>query len=252
MVLFSCPEQDMETNDEPEPSNRANRLLAAARERLREFGIALAVEPPRLRAPDSGFDAVVTLSRDGQREQYVVEVKERMTLSSVIRSHGAAGSRPASPFPLLVIGDRISQRSADALRDAGIQFLDALGNASITFGSVFVEVQGRAGSVTQRSDIPPDAGSRQPANIFSSRRAQVILALLTWPELSTAKIRDIAEAAGVSVGQAHETVGQLQQIGFIVPVSRRPDRVDELLDLWTAAYPAGLGRQLGAVVKTCG
>lgn len=234
----------METNGDHELSDRANRLLGAARERLREFGIALTVEPLGLQASDSGFDAVVTLSREGQRERYVVEVKEHMTLSSLIRSHGAAGSRPRSPFPLLVIGDRVSQRSAAAFRDAGIQFVDALGNASITFGSVLVEVQGRAGSVAQRSDIPHDVVSRQPANIFSSRRAQVILALLTWPELSTAKIRNVAEAAGVSVGQAHETVGQLQQIGFIVPVSRRLDRVDELLDLWTAAYPAGLGRQL--------
>jgi hypothetical protein len=234
----------METNSAPELSDRASSLLGAARERLREFGITLAVEPLGLQASDSGFDAVVTLSHDGQHERYVVAAKEHMTLSSLIRSHGAAGSRPRSPFPLLVIGDRVSPRSAAALRDAGIQFVDALGNASIAFGSVLVEVQGRTGPAAQRSDIPPDAVSRQPANIFSSRRAQVILALLSWPEISTAKIRNIAKAAGVSVGQAHETVGQLQRIGFIVPVSRRLDRVDELLDLWTAAYPAGLGRQL--------
>lgn len=234
----------METNGDHELSDRTGHLLGAARERLREFGIALTVEPQGLQTSDSDIDAIVTLSRDGQRERYVVEVRERMTLSSLIRGHGAPGSRPRSPFPLLIIGDRVSQRSAAAFRDAGIQFVDALGNASITFGSVLVEVQGRAESVAQRSNTPPESVSRQPANIFSSRRAQVILALLTWPELSTAKIRDIAEASGASVGQAHETVGQLQQTGFIVPVSKRLDRVDELLDLWTAAYPTGLGRQL--------
>jgi hypothetical protein len=234
----------MKPNDVPELSDRADRLLGAAQERLREFGIALTVEPPGLQASDSGRDAVVTLSREGEREQYAAEVTERMTLSSLIRSQSAAGSRARAPFPLLVIGDRVGQRSAAAFRDAGIQFVDALGNASISFGGVLVEVQGRTGSVAHRSLVPHDAVSRPPANIFSSRRAQVILALLTWPELATAKIRDIAEAAGVSVGQAHDTVGQLQQTGFIVPDSKRLERVDELLDLWTAAYPTGLGRQL--------
>ncbi|MEU8607727.1 type IV toxin-antitoxin system AbiEi family antitoxin [Actinoplanes sp. NPDC048791] len=224
-------------------SNPRSRLLGVARERLLEFGITLDVESGEPQA-DADIDAVVTLSRDGQGQQYRVELKESMTLSALMRGRGAVGPSRESPFPLLVIGDRISQRSAAAFRDAGIQFVDRLGNASIRFASVLIEVQGRTDSVSQRSEAPHDPVARQPANIFSSRRAQVIFALLTWPELATAKIRGIAEAAGVSVGQVHETVRQLQETGFIVPVSKRLDRVEELLELWTAAYPTGLGRRL--------
>jgi hypothetical protein len=222
----------------------ADRAIGAARERLREFGIALEMEARDTLGPlahaDVGIDAIVTLSRAEARERYAVVMKEPMTLSSM--AHGAS---PTSPHPLLIIGDRITRRSAAAFRDAGIQFVDALGNAFITFGNVFVEVQGRTEPMIQISANRQHIGRRQQAaNIFSSRRSQVILVLLTWPELSTAKVREIANAAGVSTGQAHDALAQLEQAGFLVPVSRRLDRADELLDYWTAAYPTGLGRRL--------
>jgi hypothetical protein len=222
----------------------ADLLISTARERLREFGIALEIEPPdtsgALGDADGGIDAIVTLSRAGARKRYAVVARDPMTLTSIARR-----VVPPPPHPLLIVGNRATRRSAAAFRDAGIQFVDALGNAFITFDSVLVEVQGR----TEPTDEVPEggrriAGSRHPTNIFSPRRSQVILALLTWPELSTAKVRKIANVAGVSVGQAHDALTELEQAGFLVPISRRLDRVDELLEYWTAAYPTGLGRRL--------
>jgi hypothetical protein len=222
----------------------ADHFIGAVRERLREFGIALETESPgtpRL-VPhvDADTDAIVTLSRAEAKARYAVMVKEPMTLSSL--AHRAI---PTPIYPSLIIGDRITRRSAAAFRDAGIQFVDTLGNAFITFGNVLVDVQGRTEPIAQ---VPESshrvARPQHPANIFSPRRSQVILALLTWPELSTAKVREIANAAGVSVGQAHDTLAQLEQAGFLMPASRRLDRTDKLLDYWTAAYPTGLGRRL--------
>lgn len=222
----------------------ADRVISAARERLREFGIALELEARDALEPlthaDVDVDAIVTLSRAEARERYAVVVKEPMTLSSMAR-----GGFPASAHPLLIIGDHITRRSATAFRDAGIQFVDTLGNAFITFGNVFVEVQGRAEPTIQTSEDRQHISRRQQAaNIFSSRRSQVILVLLTWPELSTATVREIANIAGVSTGQAHDALAQLEQSGFLVPISRRLERAGELLDYWTAAYPTGLGRRL--------
>lgn len=211
---------------------KTNEVLNTVRDRLQEFDI-------RFDEAESPTGPLVTLSRAGHRQQYAAVVAEPMTLSSVIRGHRT----PASSFTELVIGHRVSRRSAAAFREAGIQFVDALGNASIRFGNVLIEVQGRTDSGVRPTDARNDP-ARPPANIFSSRRAQVILVLLTWPDLSTATVRDIAEAAGVSTGQAHDTLGQLEQTGFVVPGSRRLDRAEELLDLWTAAYPTGLGRRL--------
>jgi hypothetical protein len=45
------------------------------------------------------------------------------------------------------------------------------------------------------------------------------------------------------VGQAHDALAQLDQTGFLLPLSKKPTRPDELLDYWAAAYPSGLGRR---------
>ena len=217
-----------------------NGLLDAVQERLREFGIAPQVER---QDPIAGIDAIITLSRDGQSQRYVAEARTPTTLGSAFRrKHDQFGGEPD---PLLIIGHRVSRRSADAFRAAGIQFVDALGNAFIAFGSVLIDVQGRTESGTATSDTyrhtdqPP-----RPTNIFSSRRSQVILALLTWLELRHATVREVATAAGVSVGQAHDTLNRLQQAGFLMPGSRRLEQADQVLDLWTAAYSTGLGPRL--------
>ncbi|WP_245664921.1 type IV toxin-antitoxin system AbiEi family antitoxin [Actinoplanes subtropicus] len=217
-----------------------NGLLDAARERLRELGVTFEVEH---RDPDAGIDAIITLSRDSQRQRYAAEAKAPMTLSSVIRGKQEEFAR--SPDPQLIIGNRISRRSADAFRAAGIQFVDASGNAYITFGNVLIDVRGRTEStaISSGTHRPSDRPTR-PTNIFSSRRSQVIFALLSWPDLSHATVREIAAAAGVSTGQAHDTFLRLQQAGFLTTDSRRLERIDELLDLWTAAYSTGLGPRL--------
>ncbi|HEX5202647.1 MAG TPA: type IV toxin-antitoxin system AbiEi family antitoxin [Actinoplanes sp.] len=217
-----------------------NGLFDAVRERLRELGVALDAEQT---VPDAGIDAVLTLSRGSQRQRYAAEAKAPMTLSSVI--HDKPERRGGLSDPRLIIGDRISRRSADALRAAGIQFVDASGNAFITFGNVLIDVRGRTepAALTSGARRQPDRPPH-PTNLFSSRRSQVILALLSWPDLSDTTVREIAAASGVSTGQAHDTVLRLQQTGFLAPGSRRLERTDELLDLWTAAYLTGLGPRL--------
>ncbi|MEU4243168.1 type IV toxin-antitoxin system AbiEi family antitoxin [Actinoplanes sp. NPDC026619] len=204
------------------------RVLETVRERLREFGIALEID-------QSHGD--VTLSHGVTQARYALEVTEQMTLGSLAPRRSTA---PAQS--LLVAGEQISRRSAAAFRDAGIQFVDTLGNAYLEFGPVHIEVQGR----TAPAGHPPIRGSAapRPTNLFSSGRSQVILALLAWPELVGGKVRQIAAAAGISVGQAHDALGRLEEAGYLVPSSKALNRRDELLDFWTAAYPAGLGRRL--------
>lgn len=197
-------------------------LLDAVRERLREFGITLEVQR---QAADAHIDAIVTLSREGQSQRYAAEARATMTLGSTVRD--AQDRFEGAVDPLLVIGHRISPRSADAFRAAGIQFADALGNAFLAFGSVLIDVRGRTESAAASSGAyRPADRSPHPANLFSSRRAQVILVLLAWPELSRMTVREIATASGVSTGQAHDTLNRLQQAGFLVPDSKRLERTD--------------------------
>lgn len=183
---------------------------------------------------DSGFDYVVTLSRGSSTQSYAVVVKRQPTLAAI-----AAIDQTRLPLPLLVVGGRMNARSTAAFHDARIQYMDAAGNAYLAFGDVYIDVRGQ-----RPKDLEAESEHRARAgtNLFSARRAQVICLLLTSPSLVQARLKDIADSSGVSVGLAHDTVGQLQRAGFVGASGLR--RTDDLLELWAAAYPAGLGATL--------
>jgi hypothetical protein len=157
-----------------------------------------------------------------------------MTQTAALR----AAPDAAADMRLLLLGPHVSSRGAAVLREAGIHHIDAAGNAWLRLPGVVVDIRGRS---PERSTGPRGSDATQ-SNLFSSRRAQVAFALISWPDLVTAPIRRIATAAHVSVGLAHETMGLLEQEGYVQTwPERRLDRVPELIDRWVAAFPLGLG-----------
>jgi hypothetical protein len=128
-----------------------------------------------------------------------------MTQTAALR----AAPDAAADMRLLLLGPHVSSRGAAVLREAGIHHIDAAGNAWLRLPGVVVDIRGRS---TERSTGPRGSDATQ-SNLFSSRRAQVAFALISWPDLVTAPIRRIATAAHVSVGLAHETMGSADWIG---------------------------------------
>lgn len=146
--------------------------------------------------------------------------------------------------PLLVLGAKVSARNAERLRTLGINYLDANGNAYFRFGTVYIDVRGRVG------DPVAELYTEKPAtlNLFSPKRAQVIFALISWPELVTAKLHEIAQCAKVSIPFVQKTIADLEAANFIDTVSsgrsgRRLNNRDALIDGWTAAFSAGLASE---------
>jgi hypothetical protein len=168
------------------------------------------------------------LTRGSSVQNYALFVRASFTLAD-------AAWIPAEQNPTLVLTGFASPRTADALRRARIQYLDTAGNAWIEFGDVLIDVRGRP----RPKDI---AAARATGNLFSTARAQVVFALLAWPELWQASHRAVARAAEVSVGQAHNTRQLLSEAGYTQ--GPKPAGQPYLLDLWAAAYPTGLGAKL--------
>ena len=183
---------------------------------------------------DAVVDCVVTLSRGASRQTYAVIIKRQPTLATVAKVDNTCLS-----LPLLIIGVRINARSAAAFREAHIQYVDAGGNAYLDFGEVYIDVRGQA---LKKLEDEPSHSAQTGTNLFSARRAQVICALLTRPTLGQARLKDLADASGVSIGLVHDALGQLQKAGFIGDSGLR--RSGDLLELWTAAYSTGLGPTL--------
>jgi hypothetical protein len=183
----------------------------------------------------------ILLRRGRSKQLFRTQYIEPMTVSEARK----AGAWDEGREDVLYLGDVMADKSAAAFRDSGLQFADRCGNAYLEFGDVYVDVRGRRPmrSLARYSPVKhaPDAAQ----NLFSRRRAQVLFALLTWPEVITWTVREISEVSGVSLGQAQQTLKQLDIEGFHV------DRVNgeildrkKLFDLWVMNYPRYLAPSL--------
>jgi len=202
--------------------------LAPFLARMDEFGIAVRVVSIKA-DPHGVWRGEVHLARGVSERHYTLLCGPRVTFTDLVKIDSVG-------LPALVFTTFVANRTAETMRRAGVQYLDAAGNAWITFGDVLVDVRGRT-----RVDREP-APRTAVGNLFSGLRAQVVCALLAWPSLWDAARREIAHAAGVSLGQAHNTMTLLAEAGYEgAPV--RPGQMP-LLDLWAAAFPTGLAARL--------
>ena len=210
-----------------EQSARAKRFL----DWFDNQGVSVEPETAAQSAVD-GAPMHAVLKRRRSREKYHVVYLPAMTLTEA--NALSLGGRPSRP--LLIIGDHISDRSAAAYRNAGIQYLDAAGNAHVAFGDVLIDIQGRQGVRGISGSVP-----ERETNLFSARRSQVIFALLAWPELLASPLREISRTSKVSIGQVQSTMKLLEKTSYLHGgTSRSLQRKGELLDRWVAAYPTGL------------
>lgn len=200
-------------------------LLERVADSFREYGFGT-----ELRTAPVDIDGELTLDKGGVRRSFALEVKRPLTLTAL--QHAGAGS------DVIYVTDQISERAADALRRLGVHFADAAGNAYLVSGDWYVDVRGR-----RRRDLSESGHVTHtiPTNLYSSKRAQVVFALVTWPDLLNASVRTVAEAAGVSVGIAQSTTAELRQRDLWP--DHEPAR-STLIDGWAAAFPAALGRSL--------
>jgi hypothetical protein len=212
-----------------------DQLAHGIAERFNELGLRL-LEPIDLAEVPHRDTVPVTLTHEQARAAYRIGYADTLTASSL----DWANPHVLGVERLLLLGPRVTERSAEMLRQLGINYLDAAGNAFIVFDGVHIDVRGRRAQVPAGATLP--RLTRGGVNLFSAKRSQVIFALLTWPELLESSVREIARTAGVSLGQAQMTLDLLTQYGFLDDRRQfgRAQR-DRLIDQWAAAFPTGLG-----------
>lgn len=195
--------------------------------RLSDLGVHVDIDSTTFRRSERGSTRV-RLSRGRSTQEYTLLWGPKVTLSDLRAA--------AHDLPTMVTTTSLSPRSVDAFRRAGVQYVDVAGNAWVEFGDVLIDVQGR--------HSPRDEGRSlhaTPGNLFSTARAQVAFTLLAWPESWNAPQREVAEAAGVSLGQANNALAMFRQAGFEPGFGVKRG---EMLDLWAAAFPTGLAQKL--------
>lgn len=201
-------------------------LVEAARSWLVEWGVDCSVRYER--SPLVRADATLALRWGGARQRFAVHALSAVRLASVLAAAAEAGA------PVLVVAPWISPRIGGQLRALGVAYVDSVGNASVRFGTVLIEVSGR-----KRPSVRPEpveapldelgdrehVGDREPrtpslsrhqrsGRLLTGANRRVIAALLADPALEAAPLRELAQAAGVSVGQAHKSVTLLAGAGY--------------------------------------
>lgn len=213
------------------------RVAARLADRFDELGLRFA-EPIDLDEIPSGDAVPLTLVHRAGRGRFLASYAQPLTMSATAwaKQHYPEGTK------LLLLGPKVNERSAEQFRQLDFNYLDAPGNAFITFEGVHIDVRGRRGATFPDAHDPPT--TRGGVNLFSVKRAQVIFAVLMHQELLAQPLRELAAAAGVSLGQTQQTLELLGQYGFVDErrqlVARRRD---ELIDLWASAFPMGLGSE---------
>ena len=165
---------------------------------------------------------------------FEVHTVPRLTPASV--SWIAARLEPE--YPVLIVSEYVNPRLAERLKSMDIGYLDLAGNAYINAPPVYVYVRGN-------KPVAAESVDRDPAGraAFQSAGLRVVFALLCAPRLLHATYREIADAAGVSLGSASRSLQALRDQGFLLETGSRTRRLHNhhaLIQRWTLAYPEQL------------
>jgi len=193
--------------------------------RLRGFGFSATIVDE---LPDGG--AIVHIEGRRSTTDMRLTRHDDLTLTGLLREGVELDDHTS-----IRIGETVSARAAHALRSRRVNFLDTAGNAFLDTDDWYVDVRGQRHD--SGGDEPPVP--RSPRNAFSTKRAQVVFAILQWEGLEDADLRTVAYVAGTSVGLAHRTLAELRAEPDLWPSTR--EARDNLLTAWLAAYPTGLG-----------
>jgi hypothetical protein len=212
-----------------------NALLDGVTSVLADLDIVVSREYPG--DTDNAVDVVLTLDAGRWGSvRYPVEMK----LGRLDRQRATAMALPAER-PLLLVAPHMPDTVAEVLRERGVDYVDAAGNARLAWDGLLVDVRGR-----RPRGIPVPGNDPSASRAFTRSGVMVVFALLSWPELSGRPVREIAAVSGTAVGTVHTVLGALSAAGYLYRSGdgRRLNRAGELLDRWAEAYAVTLARKL--------
>lgn len=178
----------------------------------------------------------IRLRISGQEVNYRAAVKHGLRpamLGAVLLQMNELGENS------LLVADYITPPLADTLRERGVQFIDAAGNAFISQPPLFVWVKG------QRPREKP-FGRESRGRVFQPTGLKVVFSLLCQPDLADSPYRDLARHAGVAHGTVGWVMPELTALGYLANVNGKRCllKAEALLRQWVEAYARTLRPRL--------
>lgn len=198
-------------------------------ERLQHMGFE--VEAPENGA-DSGADLVATWPDRGQR--FLIDVKMRAPRVPHARRVERADDGDLAHWVLAL--PHVTRNEGEELRRRGIQYVDSGGNARIEAPGLSLWIEGRKPTYELR------AGIERPSRAYRPAGLRVLFVLLSARELLNAPQREIAAAAGVSLGAVSNTMSDLRSSGTLGESRGKHVMTDphQLAQTWIGHYVSTL------------
>ncbi len=181
---------------------------------------------------DTNFpvDGDLELCIDGRTLDFKVEVKQE------VRSHQLDHIRHQSyyPTPLMVIAKKLYPKVKDKLREMNIAYLEENGNIFLKKESLFIWIE------TQK---PVDSNKQKGNRAFTKTGLKVVFAFLNDKELVNKTQREIADKAGVALGNIPKVISGLESTGFLLKLKNKQyswENREELLSRWITEYESKL------------
>lgn len=212
---------------------KAREIRESSVHRLRELFPSASgwEETPDVKIGSQKADLLVRFKMGDHEHTLVLEVtslgQPKQIREAITRLNEIRQELPGA-YPVAVSG-YISPQSAALLRRNGLGYLDLSGNCYLAFKNVHIEKEGKP-------NVRPS--TRPLKSLFSPRATRVIRVLLVDPQ-HTWRLGDLAKAAEVSLGHAHNVVKRLEDLAWVERGEQQRIRLlkpGDLLEAWAEVY----------------
>ncbi len=198
-------------------------------------------QPEPLIAQDKYADAKIEITANGQRYEYMAEIKRVDRFALLAEFKCQAGLYADQ---LLLVSPKISIEIAEKCRELDLQFIDAAGNAYLCQKDLFIFVNGQRPNEVKDFQLE-NHDVKRAGNASNLRMAFV---LLCKPELLNAPYRNIKDVAGIALGAVGWVFFDLDERGFTLGAKRKGGRIlverQKLVQEWVTNYPIKLRPKL--------
>jgi len=228
----------MNTRDSIPGRNYKDILVRAVHSLADSTGLEAAIETmePKQRV---GADAIISVRGENKRWRFHVEVKPRLTSQTLGPAIASVSQIKKEHRSAALVAAYVNPSQADKLRQLGIEFFDTAGNASFQQRGLHVFITGRKPQTSKSLG--------RPTRAFNATGLRLVFALLCQPGLENTTYRELAEAAGISLGAVNWIMNDLKSLGHLSDCTSRSKPLlnrKELLKRWVSAYPEQLRPKL--------
>ncbi len=212
----------------------------------REAGLRFTIVDNDMALYDKRVDAIIQMTADAVHNRakkgenkgtkLFVEIKKWANQANIGAIINQVNRIAEADNQGLLVADYINPKMGERLKQAGIQFMDTVGNAYINQPPVYIYIKGNKLKKGLTTAQKPKTGKA-----FQPTGMKVVFAFLRNKSLINAPYREIADQAQVALGTVCGVIDDLMAQGFILEGLNKKQRkladFDGLLDKWVEAYP---------------